>query len=227
MSFCRKWPGLLECGRINAGVLALYVPQLTIPGYDAGPESAFDALMDPARKDAYAMGRYSDPKTIDGKEPLCGELIAWRHPTFGNYADEEIAYSFVAAHTHHYSRQLFDGFECLAWVLSSSSDWLSPRVRDVLISGMRVRTWWLRLSPSHEWNGFMDELLSKPRSRFQFGKGIRVSLTKLFADAIAKLKLNGRAEELLENFISLRFVDGYYDEQDEIKAFRRAQERRR
>src|SRR5208282_375126 len=34
--FLRKWPGLLECSRANPGVLAMYVPQLTIPGFDEG-----------------------------------------------------------------------------------------------------------------------------------------------------------------------------------------------
>ena len=34
--FLRKWPGLIDCARANPGVLAMYAPQLTIPGYDDG-----------------------------------------------------------------------------------------------------------------------------------------------------------------------------------------------
>jgi hypothetical protein len=45
--FLRKWPGLLECSRANPGVLAMYAPQLTIPGFDDGFANVFDALLDP------------------------------------------------------------------------------------------------------------------------------------------------------------------------------------
>jgi len=85
--FLRKWAGLLECGLANPGVLAMYAPQLTIPGFDDGFADVFDELMDPTRDDAYQMPGYDRTETTDGKEPLCGELIAWRHPTFGNYTD--------------------------------------------------------------------------------------------------------------------------------------------
>jgi TIR domain len=96
--FLRKWPRLLECGRSNPGVLAMYAPQLTIPSFDDGLADVFDELMDPTRDDAYQTPGYSNrPKTTDGQEPLCGELIAWRHPTFGNYTGEELACSFVRA----------------------------------------------------------------------------------------------------------------------------------
>ena len=34
--YLRKWPGLLECAQANPATLALYAPQLTIPGFDGG-----------------------------------------------------------------------------------------------------------------------------------------------------------------------------------------------
>jgi hypothetical protein len=80
-AFLRRWPGLMECARDNPGTLAMYAPQLTIPGLDDGFADVFDTLMKPGRKDAYQMPGYGGPpKTTDGKPPLCGELVAWRHP---------------------------------------------------------------------------------------------------------------------------------------------------
>jgi hypothetical protein len=90
-SYLRKWPGLLDCCRDNPSITALYAPQLTIPGYDEGFVEVFDNLLKCPYPEALHFSSYSDPKTIDGKEPLCGEAIAWRHPTFGNFTDGELA----------------------------------------------------------------------------------------------------------------------------------------
>ena len=51
--FLQRWPGLIEIGRQNPGVLAMYVPQISIPGHDAGFEDVFDALLSSSREDAF------------------------------------------------------------------------------------------------------------------------------------------------------------------------------
>src|SRR5215471_3483174 len=96
--YLRKWPGLLECGRANASILALYTPQLTIPDFDDGFADVFDELLKFSYQDSLQFFSYDNPDTFDGKEPLCGEAIAWRHTKFGNYTDGELASSFVNAH---------------------------------------------------------------------------------------------------------------------------------
>jgi hypothetical protein len=141
--FLRKWPGLLECGWANPGVLAMYAPQLTIPGFDDGLADVFDELMDPARDDAYQIPGYGGrPETTNGREPHCGELIAWRHPTLGNYTDKELAHSFVHADDGHYSRHLFSTFECLAWLLSDDASWMPQRLRETLLEGTHNKPFW-------------------------------------------------------------------------------------
>lgn len=77
--YLRKWPGLLECSRANASVLALYAPQLTIRGFDDDLADVFDELLTSSYQDSLQFFSYSNPDTFDGKEPLCGEAIAWRH----------------------------------------------------------------------------------------------------------------------------------------------------
>ncbi|MGH6848719.1 MAG: toll/interleukin-1 receptor domain-containing protein [Methylocella sp.] len=215
--FLRKWPGLLECGRANPSVLAMYAPQLTIPGFDDGLADVFDELMDPTRDDVYDVFRYGRPDTTDGKKPLCGELIAWRHPTFGNYTDEELAYSFVQAHDTHYSRHLFSSFECLAWLLSDDASWMPQRLRDTFFEGMRNRTYGWSTDIMGFTNAFSDALLDRTRSKFRFTREVRSSIVELFAAALQKLCVQENPVRIAERFIARGFVDGFYDEQDRIR----------
>ena len=69
LKFLKDWPGLWECCHENPEILALYVPQLTIPGFDLGLEQTFDELLNAGNKAHSAIG-YGPPETIDGKEPL-------------------------------------------------------------------------------------------------------------------------------------------------------------
>lgn len=220
--FLRKWPGLLECARANPGVLAMYAPQLTIPGFDDGLADVFDALMDPTRGDAYQMPGYDGPPgTTDGQEPLCGELVAWRHPTFGNYTGKELAYSFVHAHDGHYSRHLFSSFECLAWLLSDDASWMPQRLRDTLLEGMRNRTYLWATDIMDFTNAFSDALLHRTRSKFRFTREIRSAVAELFAAVLHKLCVQEDPAIVAERFIARGFVDGFYDEQDRIRLARK------
>jgi TIR domain len=221
--FLQKWPGLLECSRANPGVLAMYSPQLTIPGFDDGLADMFDELMDPARGDAYQMPGYGGrPETTDGQEPLCGELIAWRHPTFGNYTGRELAYSFVDAHDSHYSRHLFSSFECLAWLLSDDASWMPQRLRDTLLEGMRGRTYGWSTDIMRYPNVFSNVLLHRTRSKFRFTREVRSSINELFSAALQKLCIQENPIRIAERFVARGFVDGFYDEQDRIRAARKA-----
>jgi hypothetical protein len=219
--FLRKWPGLFECSRANPGVLAMYGPQVTIPGFDDGLADVFDKLMDPTRDDAYQSPGYGGhPETMDGKEPHCGELIAWRHPTFGNYTDKELAYSSVEAHDSHYSRNLFNSFECPAWLLSNDASWMPQRLRDTLLEGMRDRTYGWSNDIMRSTNAISDALLH-PRSKFKLTRAVRSSIIDLFAAALQKLCVHEDPIRIAERFLARGFVDGFYDEQDRIRLARK------
>lgn len=224
-AFLRKWPGLLECARNNAGVLAMYAPQITIPGYDEGFADLFDDLMSPSREDAYEALRYGRTDTTDGKEPLCGELIAWRHPNFGNYTCEELSYSFVKAHNAHYSRQLFDGFECLIWLLSSAANWMPQRLRDSLTEGMRKRPhWWL--TDFARRNALSDTIIRHTRSRFRFTRELKLALVELITEALQNLAIQENPSVITERFINGGFLEGYYAQQESWRLARRARPKR-
>ena len=112
-AFLKRWPGLKECAYRNAATLALYAPQLTIPGFDDGFADVFDELNCPAKVKECEAFRYGKARTTDGNDPLCGDFIAWRHPTYGNYTPSVLAQEFATGHNGKYSREVFSEFDCL------------------------------------------------------------------------------------------------------------------
>ena len=222
--FLRDWAGFVECARVNPGILALYAPQLTIPGFDDGFADVFDALLDPSRRDAYEMAGYSEPQVTAGDEPLCGELIAWRHPQFGNYADTAMAWTFVHAHTSSYFRGANSDLECIAWLLSNDSDWLPERLRQTILSGMRRQTtvgWPSDIMRTGETNVFAEAIWNTPRRKFKFNKTVSASVVDLFSRAVESLGLSSRPETITERFIESGFVEGFYQEQQRLRDARR------
>ena len=57
-----------------------------------GFAEAFDELMSPERTSNCDAFRYGRADTVDDTPPLCGDFVAWRHPTYGNYTPEELSY---------------------------------------------------------------------------------------------------------------------------------------
>jgi len=222
-AFLKDWPGLIECARMNPGILALYAPQLTLPGFDEGFADVFDALLAPSRRDAYEMPGYDDPELTEGNKPLCGELVAWRHPTFGNYAQRALTWSFVHAHTYSYYRSDLSDFECLAWLLSDDSDWFPERLKQVLIGGMKkqVTTGWPGDVMQVHSNAFSKDLWDKPRSKFRFTRNVRAALIRLFEGATQSMGLSTPAKVISERFIEQQFVESTYAERRRIQETRR------
>ena len=147
----------------DAGTLC---PQLTIPGFDDGLADVFDELMSPKRLSSCEALRYGRAQTVDGKPPLCGDFVAWRHPIYGNYTPGELSYEFVDAHDGSYSRQVFNGFECLIWLLCDKSSWMPEELRETLKRGFRERvSWWVTQVPTQavsSWRRSMND----QRARF-------------------------------------------------------------
>lgn len=220
--YLRSWPGLMECALEHPGTLAMYAPQVTIPGLDDGFTDVFDKLMKPKRKDAYQMPGYGGPpETTNGKPPLCGELIAWRHPTFGNYKNSELSDAFVNAHDGSYSRKSFNSFECLGWLLSDAATWMPDPLRQNLLAGMHSRP--------HRWShdilfrndDFASSLLRKPRSAFKFTRGVKAALVELFSKCLPAMGVDQSASIVADRFIERGFVDGYYSDQERLRVARR------
>ena len=139
---------------------------------------------------------------------------------FGNYAERELARSFVHAHDRHYSRYRFNTFECMAWLLTDDAAWMPQRLREALLEGFRKRDFWYQDVLSIH-NAFAKALLTRTRSSFSFTRKIRSALVELLTSALRELSVQEDPMIVAERFIARRFVDGYYDWQDEIRVARR------
>lgn len=221
-SFLRRWPGLFGCASDYPEILALYAPQLTIPGFDLGLEDIFDDLMRPGNEEADRIFSYGKHDTIDGKEPLCGDVVALRHPQLGNYTFAELAHWYFSAHDARYIRHGCGPFEGLVWLISSASEWLPEKYRNVFIAGINQRDTWNRdLWRRHVDNPFLNEFLNKSRKQFRLGKTAKGGLRQIVDDAKAELEIGDDSEKIIGRLLDLDIINGYYDYQEWIKSMRR------
>lgn len=219
--YLRKWPGLLECAQANPATLALYAPQTTIPGFDDGFADYFDQLTSPERTSSCSSLRYGRGRTVDGNPPLCGDFVAWRHPTYGNYTADELSYQFVNADDGAYFRSLFNGFECLIWLLCDESRWMPEKLRETLKRGFRERvSWWLD-EFSDSTNTIRAAIYGRPKSKFSYTRTLRAELTGSCVTALQELGIEEDAGKVASRFIEGRFLEGYYEEQERIHNARR------
>lgn len=217
--FIHRWPGLYECARENPGVLAMYVPQLTIPGFDSGFEDVFDALLKPGNKEADRIFSYGRHDTVDDKEPLCGDVIALRHKTFGNYSPRELGYWYFEAHDSNYIRSHWNAFEGLVWLVSSDSDWLPSNHKKALIQGICSRVIWLSHAARdfNYDNKFIESLTSKSRKQFKLTKSTLSGLIEMVKEAVGKLGLTQDSDTITQALIDSGLIAGYYDDFEDME----------
>ena len=222
--YLREWPGLLECARRNPATLALYAPQLTIPGFDDGFTDVFDKLVAPEGLSSCEALRYGKAQTVDGNPPLCGDFVAWRHPAYGNYTPGELSYEFVSAHDGSYSREVFNGFECLVWLLCDESSWMPDELRETLKRGFRERVlWWVTQVPYSSRSVTLAALGERPTSAIRYTRTLRTELADACGQVLQKLEIGEEADKVALRFIESGFLEGYYQERKRLQAARKKQ----
>ncbi|NOX66808.1 MAG: toll/interleukin-1 receptor domain-containing protein [Chlorobi bacterium] len=214
--FIHRWPGLYDCAKANPNVLAMYVPQLTIPGFDSGFEDEFDELLKPDNNNADLIFSYGRHDTVDGNKPLCGDIIAYRHPEFGNYTSEELGHWYFDAHDTRYIRSYWEIFEGLVWLLSHDSDWLPEKLRNVLIIGICNRNRWADYNNNFS-NPFIYALWDKNRKQFNLTKRIQKGLNQLVTDALEKLEITQNSEDITSKLLEIGLVEKFYDYKERIE----------
>ena len=221
-SYLRQWPGLLECAQRNPSTLAIYAPQLTIPGFDEGFADQFDELTSPEKISSCDAFRYGRAETVDGNPPLCGDFVAWRHPTYGNYSPGELSYEFVNTHDGSYSRTVFNGFQCLVWLLCNDSCWLPAELRETLMRGFRERvSWWISEVHHSSDSVLAAAVYERPKSRFSYTRTLRAELTNSCLRALRELEIDEDADKVVSNFIAGGYLEGYYEEKERIREARK------
>jgi hypothetical protein len=209
--YLRRWPGLFECARENPEILALYVPQLTIPGFDAGFEDVFDQLLQAGINESKTARPASSYKTLDGRFPLCPDIIAFRHPSLGNYTYERLAYKYFYAHDLRYMRSFIDAFEGLVWLLSDHSNWLPTKYREILLTGIKKSDKWVQdCSGTHD-NTFFTALMMQSREKFNLTKPIKMGLKSLIDEALNNLSIDDKSSVIIERLLESNIISSYYD----------------
>lgn len=162
------------------------MPQITIPGFDPGFEDVFDRFLT-AKKMGYLSG-YGGPETMDGNDPLCPDIVALRHPAFGNYLPDELGRWYFNAHTLQYIRSSMELFEGVVWLLSPDSNWMPSRHREMLIGEIIARDGWLRdIRPINSENRFLDIIYDDNRDKFLLTPEVRHDLLILVITALDNL----------------------------------------
>lgn len=146
IDFIEKQPGLLETCLNYPEYLAVYAPQLMIKEFSGPFSDIFNQMYEASLKEQYKLqannSTYGTGLTIDGKVPLCDEMVALRNESFGNYHASHIACFWFQGPIMGPSNDYYDKIDYIAWLISHNSSWLHPKIRNYLIQGMREWAMW-------------------------------------------------------------------------------------
>lgn len=209
--FIDEMPGLAETCHDFPHYLAVYAPQLCIPGFGGQFEDLFDTLHEMSRADESTKG--PDPH------------FRLRDPNIGKPGCEVNAYEFFFGYGVSFgpSARYYESPEYIAWLLSDSSRFLPAAIRSGLTSGMAELTSWpwneRELNPLDEFgydraacDGRLWDALMAVDSFEDFKPG-----AEGIADAVHRMsfaaRLLGRpesGEQLAERLLSAEFLRLYF-----------------
>ncbi|MCW3467886.1 toll/interleukin-1 receptor domain-containing protein [Chitinophaga nivalis] len=171
--FIERWPRLKEYVRTYPHLLALYAPQLTIPGFDSGFEDVLDKIMSSRTKVAYSGWR----KAFSYEEKIaCGDLVALRHPSWGNYNYRDITSYYFSTNYGNYHRPGHSQFNALIWLLSDDSSWLPPNIRKIFGDTLFYGDDWVGPMPN---GSFKSALLKSRIHNFRYTSDIKQGIIEV------------------------------------------------
>lgn len=218
-SILRSTPGMMSIVLKSPGMLAMYAPQLTLPEFDQGLDDVLGALLSPDRDDAYKMPGHGGWETSDGKKAVCGELIAWRHPTFGNLTSGHPNYSFVNNRDGHDCRRSHSAFKCFVWLLFDRLRWLPERIKVPLLDGIGSRALWV-MDRNDMKNPLLATMSKNGRKGFKATRTVRAEAVSLIEAALGELQIEDSAATIVGRFFEQDFVDAWYGEKKAIQSAR-------
>ena len=161
---------------------------------------------------------YGGHHTVNGSPPLCGDVIAFRHPQFGNYTAGELAYWYFETHDASYIRHGCEQFAGLVWLFSKSSGWMPEKHRNILIQGINERDQWARELIQHFHNPFLESLFSKKQKQFKLTKTVKQGLLQLVDAAKAELGITDSSDKIIRHLFDVDIVSGFYTYQNWLKS---------
>lgn len=187
LSFIRDQPGLSETCHEFPRYLATYAPQLVIPGFGGEYEADFEQLAKDRRyRDETAL-RASDLSVLD--------------PAY-------VACEFVQGGEFGPSPRYYDHFVYVVWILSRSSAWLPPKIRDLLTVGMREWPVWGTNKPFEFDDPFSCDLQQYQEGcPFELSAPAKAYLLRLITQSLQELRNSDDPNAILQRLISEGFIE--------------------
>lgn len=210
LDFIHRWPGLFDCCKANPNVLAMYAPQITIPGFDAGFEDVFDKLLISSGEHSDMFITYGRHDTIDNVPPLCPDVIAMRHKTFGNYTPEELGRWYFEGYSNSYVRSHLDVFQGLVWLSSSDSKWLPIKEKNTLIEGIINRNEWFTKILDKNEDEFTEALYNVKGDNFKLSKRAVNGLIEHVLQTLENLGLSDDPTLIVNSLLERDLIGKYF-----------------
>lgn len=220
LDFIDSNPGLKEICHLYPEFLATYAPQLTIRGFGGDFEEDFENMLEKSikkqRRERACKSASGSGLTINHLAPACDELIALRHPTFGDYGPSHIACQFVQGDIGGPTPKYYEIFDYLVWFLSFDSGWLPKEVHEFLIDGMKKWAVWIS-SGDVIWDTareFFHKLVgAKSLRTFKLTPKAKDELLKCFSKSLEILKLKDDPIRIRDKFLQEEFIEEYFRQQ--------------
>lgn len=214
LEFIRGQPGLLDTCLDFPDLAAEYAPQLTIPGFGGELEDSFETEYRNSL-DEYAERRRRDSRfgtalTINGNTPTCDEEWIFRSETFGGYEPVFVAEAYFHAGIFGPRVAFHEDPDHLFWLLSDESDWLSSKIRHVLLDGLSRGQRWLWSSgipDERQWascGALREELGTARRSRISLSPQSHDDVLHRAVVAKSVLDLPETPKELARRFFKAK-----------------------
>jgi len=220
LRFIYSIPGLKEVCHSFPEFLASYAPQLTIKGFGGEFENDFDKLLNTSVTDQNNKRAENDKcgsgLTTNKLAPGCNEVIALRHPTFGDYSPAHVACQFVQGKMWGPSPRYYEHFDYLVWFLSTDSNWLPSNIHRFLLDGMKQWAVWISAGDKL-WEiarSFFHKLCeAKEFNNLKLNAKDKEGLLKCFSVSIKELSLKDTPETIMDRFFNEGCIEEYYKQQ--------------
>ncbi len=227
LKFIDSEPKLKELCHENIEYLASYAPQLTIKGFGGEFENDFEkwfqSSLQKQRVEQKNKSKSGTGLTTNRLPPVCEEMLALRHSTFGNYEPNHIAHGFVFGYCDFGPEvKVYDIIDYIAWLLSGKSYWIPKLIRAFLLRGFKEWALWpwskypdsdSEFPPEimHSTGVLFDTLCSnKNNNEFLLTKECINDILSRFKHSINILKLNESADILMKRFFKEKFIEEWF-----------------
>lgn len=218
LAFIHAHPGLLETCLTFPELVAEYAPQLTIRGFSGDLDEVFEkAYKQSNAKSMHGRRKHSkagSALTVNGKNPLCDEEWALRHPSFGDYRPCYVTEAYFSGGMFGPRVSPYEHADHVFWLLSSASHWIPQRIHSFLLEGA-LDLYWVwgpdTIDRGGEWNnrGALWDALHKAKEggRFSWSEKVEEDVMQRILSAISTLGLRDSPKELLDHFTKKGFPD--------------------